>query len=196
MRRGTHQCRRRVTAMRLNEMVGADVGHACYHQRRTRQGQVVVGPRMVQYHVLVDQHLNTQSAQLIDPGQRAGVILVVARDKKAAVARKQTGKRCYMGRKLSDRAIHQVTRNGHHVGVQCIHAFDNAPQVLVADRRADVNIRYLRHGKAVQGRRQAADRYVYPHHPCSAPRAPEPPGRGGQREHGNRSRAIRLQGIE
>lgn len=66
-----------------------------------------------------------------------------------------------MQSQIGHAATHQITGNRHHIGTQGIHALHDAAEISAPDRRADVDIGYLRHGKAVQGLRQPSDRHVH-----------------------------------
>jgi hypothetical protein len=162
--RGTGDGGVRVAAMRLVEMVGAPVGHTGHHQR----GLPAVFA-MAQHHVLVHQHGQAQTAQRLDPGVCARVVLVVARHKEGAMARAQASQRRHMGAQLRHRAVNQVAGHGHHVRTQVVHGVHDALQVAVADRGSDVDIADLCHGEAVQCRRQPGHRHLHGHDGRRAP---------------------------
>ena len=81
------------------EMMGAEVGDAGQHQARTA---------MFQHHVRVHQHVHAHALQMRHPAFHARVVLVVAGDKKSAVARGQGRERFDVMRQVRHAAVDQV----------------------------------------------------------------------------------------
>ena len=82
----------RVAAVGSIEMGGMEVGHPGQHQGGGRMVRSVG----VQHHMFIEQNRQANAPQLVHPGVGAGVILMVAGDKKGAVARLQPGQRCHV----------------------------------------------------------------------------------------------------
>ena len=70
---------------------------------------------------------------------------------------------------LTDLAVNQVTRDGHHVCAQRVDGGYDALQKGVFDGRSHMHVTDLRQRKTVQRRRQPGNRHVYPHHRWRAP---------------------------
>ena len=161
-------------------MVGGIVGHAGDHQR---------GAAAPPNHVFVHEHRQAQAPHLGDPLQRAGIIFVVAGDEEHAVARLQARQRFGMHGQALHAAIDQVAGDGDGVGAELVDLVDDRVQVGPLDGRADVDVRDLGDGIAVQFGRQVPDRHVDLHHPRHPPRIDVADHGHGQRHqrHGQRA---------
>ena len=117
----------------------------------------------VQHHVLVEQHVDIQASQLVDPGQGTAVVLVIAGDKKGPVPRTQVAKWRGVCGKIGDLAVDHVAGNRHQIGFQLVDPINNRPDVVVFDGRSYVNITELNHGETNQLRRQIIQRNLDRH---------------------------------
>ena len=81
-------CGRRIAAMRFVEVMSAVI-------RNSRNDQLAVV--MLQNHMLIQQDLDSQAAQLGDPGRNAAVVLMVAGHEVRAVTRRQASERRHVG---------------------------------------------------------------------------------------------------
>ena len=148
------QRRGRIAALRRIEMMGADVVDAGEHE----QGAVVL-----QYHVLILEHRESEPSNLARPRTLARVILVIARDEECAMARGERWKRRRVAGQLLDRSVDQVAGDRDEIGFQIIHARDQALDEAAADGRADVHVADLSDGEAVQRLREPRDGNVDVH---------------------------------
>ena len=73
---------------------------------------------VVEHDVLVHQHVQPQTPQLVGPRALAGVVLVIAGDKVSAVRGAQSRQRFDVRRKFSHAAIDQVAGDRNRVGFE------------------------------------------------------------------------------
>ena len=139
----------RIAAVLAVEMTAAVVGHAGQHQPRAA---------VLDHHMLVVQDADAQARQFRQPGIDTGVILVIAGDEEAAVARLQASQRGHVPAQFGHAAVDQVAGDRHQVGLEVIDGLDDAFDVALADGGSDVEVADLDDGEAVQRRGQVRER--------------------------------------
>ena len=94
------------------------------------------GAIVLQHHVLILEHRESEPSNLTRPRTLAGVVLVIARDEECAVAGGEVGQRRRVAGQLLHRSVDQVAGDRDEIGFQVIHARDQALDEAPADRWA------------------------------------------------------------
>src|SRR5579859_657219 len=174
----------RIAALRGIEMMRAVVGYAS-----DDNGLAVV----IEDRVFIKQHIQTEPAYFRDPGVCTRVVLVVASDEVGAMARGEPRERRGVRSKPLNASIHQVAGYGDQVRLQVVDGIDDAADVAVLDRRADMDVADLHDAEAMQARRQSLDRYI----DVADPRPPAGIDESCNRqEGGNRRNGRRTPGLQ
>ncbi|CAM5194787.1 hypothetical protein CDEN61S_01451 [Castellaniella denitrificans] len=144
-RRRALQCRVQV-GTRLAERCRLPVRDARHHQRRVAAPDDDVG---------VLQHVQAQRPVGGHPAPVVGVVFVVSGNRQHAVARPQVAQGTHVGRPGLGRAVGQIARDHHQVGVQGIGLRHHRRHPGFRQQAADVQVGQLHDAVAVEGRRQA-----------------------------------------
>ena len=131
--------------------MGAVIGDACHHD--------TFAP-MLQHDMLVEQHVQAQPAELIDPRMSSGVVLVVPRHEKSAVAGVHPLQRARVGGQILDTAVDDVAGDGDDIGLQRVDGLHNGLDIRAFDGRSDMQIAHLHDGESAQRLGQRGDRHV------------------------------------
>ncbi|VCE51770.1 Uncharacterised protein [Burkholderia pseudomallei] len=150
-------------------MRGIEVARRVIGDARDHEPAVAV----VERPMLVEQHVEAETAELGDPLVGARIVLVVARHDECAVARAQPPERRRMAGQLRDRAVDDVTRHRDEIRREPVDRVDDRLHVAALDRRADMDVADLHDREAVERGGQIVDRHRDVDDACAASRIDE-----------------------
>ena len=109
-------------------------------------------------HPLIPQDLHAEVVQQPEPSSQIVEVLVVARDEEHPERGRQSPKGLHVMAVLGHRAFRQVAGDGHQVRGQGIRPVHHGLQPAAALHQVQVEVRELKDGESVHGRRQLRQR--------------------------------------